>query len=281
MASERKIWPKVISAAIFILMEIAALGMLKHSGELQNIWITKASHGFAARVWGSCDNIGHYFSLKKENEALAEENYRLAETVRRYQSNMNAESAQALFDSLGVGSDFNFIPATIIKISRNKQHNYFILNKGYEDGVVPQSGVITSSGIVGIIDAVERHYAYGISFMNTGLSISARLGKGGTVGPMNWDGMTMNGAILKEIPLQSKFSQGDTVWTSGYSSIFPADIPLGVTGDSKVVNGAVNEISVSLFQDFAALKYVTIVANEGREEILYLENLEGEEEKQP
>jgi hypothetical protein len=47
-----------------------------------------------------------------------------------------------------------------------------------------------------------------------------------------------------------------------------------------VVNGAVNEIQVDLFQNFAALRYVTIVSNSGREEIMYLENLENEGEEQ-
>ena len=138
----------------------------------------------------------------------------------------------------------------------------------------PQSGVITSSGIVGIVDAVDKHYSYGMSFMNTGISISARLGNEGAVGPLTWDGITMDGAVLKEIPLQYKYSPGDTVWTSGNSMLFPPDIPLGIAGSSKVVNGAVNEIEVELFQSFAALRYVTVVSNSGREEIMYLENLE-------
>ena len=35
--------------------------------------------------------------------------------------------------SLASESEFSFIPASIVKLSRNKQHNYFILNKGSED----------------------------------------------------------------------------------------------------------------------------------------------------
>ncbi|MDO5442144.1 MAG: rod shape-determining protein MreC [Bacteroidia bacterium] len=275
--NDRKIGKKLIGAAIFILMEIAALGMLKNSGELQNIWLSKAAHGFSAKVWGQCENIRRYFLLGKENERLAEENYVLSEQLRIYKALQDSTTAKALSDGLNPSQDFTYIPASIMKISRNSQHNYFIINKGYEDGVTPQSGVITSRGIVGIIDAVERHYSYGLSFMNSGLSISARLGNEGAVGPLAWDGLSRNEAILKELPLQYKFERGDTVWTSGFSSLFPADIPLGVTGDSKVVNGAVNEINVTLFQDFSTLKFVTVVTNSGREEITYLENLEEDE----
>lgn len=257
-------------------MEVAALSMLRSSGGLQDIWISRMSHHFIAWAWGGCDNVRHYFSLDKENERLAQENFQLSLQLRSYQEQAAAAAEQVATDSLAAdaGEQFTYIPATIIKISSNKQHNYFILNKGYEDGVQPQSGVITPSGIVGIIDAVDKHYAYGMSFMNTGVSISARLSDEGSVGPLIWNGISKDGAILKEMPLQYKFEPGDTVWTSGYSSLFPAGIPLGTTGSSKVVNGAVNEINVTLFQDFSALKYVTVVSNTGREEILYLESLE-------
>lgn len=280
MADDRKIGRKLISAAIFILMEIAALGMLRNAGELQSIWLSKAAHGFSAKVWGGCENIRRYFMLRKENDKLAEENYLLSEQLRVYKALQDSTTAKALSDGLQPSQDFIYIPASILKISRNKQHNYFIINKGYEDGVTPQSGVITSSGIVGIIDAVEKNYSYGLSFMNSGLSISARLGSEGAVGPLAWNGISKDEAVLKELPLHLKFNQGDTVWTSGYSSLFPADIPLGTTGTSRIVNGAVNEINVKLFQDFSTLRFVTVVTNAGREEITYLENLEGDEQKE-
>jgi rod shape-determining protein MreC len=80
--------------------------------------------------------------------------------------------------------------------------------------------------------------------------------------------------LLKEIPLQCKFHPGDTIYTSGYSSIFPADIPLGVTGESRIVNGATNEIKIKLFQDFSTLRYVTVVTNVGAKEMEYLEKKE-------
>lgn len=279
MVDERKIWARVIGTVIFVLMEVAALSMLKHSGSLQDIWISKASHRVMAWAWGGFDSIGHYFSLKSENENLAEENARLTEALISSQERVRTAMENGLLtDTTIVFSGFEHIPASIVKVSRNKQHNFFILNKGYEEGVRPQSGVITPKGIVGIVDAVDKHYSYGLSFMNTGISISARLGDEGAVGPLTWDGISMDGAVLKEIPLQYKYSPGDTIWTSGNSMLFPPDIPLGVAGSSKVVNGAVNEIEVDLFQNFSALRYVTVVSNSGREEIMYLEKLEDGEE---
>jgi rod shape-determining protein MreC len=68
-----------------------------------------------------------------------------------------------------------------------------------------------------------------------------------------------------------EFHPGDTVYTSGFSSIFPADIPLGTAGTAKIVNGATYELEVTLFEDFAALRHVTIVDNLGRQEMTRLE----------
>ena len=105
------------------------------------------------------------------------------------------------------------------------------------------------------------------------MSISARIGKTGISGPMVWDGIHSNGALLKEIPLHFEIAAGDTVYTSGFSSIFPPDIPLGVAGESRIVNGATSEIKIRLFEDFSALRYVTIVENLGRNEMKTLEDM--------
>ena len=154
-----------------------------------------------------------------------------------------------------------------MKLSRGKQHNYIILNRGFEDGVKEKSGIITHAGVVGIVDAVSEHNAFALSLQNHDISISARLGTEGGSGILSWDGIHSNGALLKEIPLQYHYNVGDTVYTSGHSLLFPPDIPLGIAGEARVVNGATNEIKVTLFQDFSAVRYVMVVHNDALDEI--------------
>ena len=269
----------LLTAAIFILLEVAALSMVIHAGELQNIWVSRLSHGVMNTLWGSSESIRDYFSLKGQNESLAQENYRLNLQVSRLRQALSQEEDSFEIVGEGDAGEFRFIPASIVKMSRNKQHNYLILNKGYEDGVRAQSGLITSRGAIGIVDAVEKHYSYCISFMNSSFNVSTRIGSEGAVGPMSWDGHSTNKAILHEIPLQSIFAQGDTVFTSGYSSIFPPDIPLGIITGSRVQDGTMYDIYVTLLEDQAALRYVTIVDHTGRDEIISLEQLEEEEKK--
>lgn len=259
----------LINAAIFVILEIAALNMLRNNGAIQNIWISKGVHAVSSAVWGGSQSIGDYFSLRKRNDALAQENFGLM--LQLAQANVEGNHGVSRVES-GEAGNFRYTHAEIAKISNNTQHNYMIIDKGSDDGITEGSGVITGKGVVGVIDAVSGRYSYARSFKNHEMNISARLGKEGAVGPLSWDGKSSDGAILKEIPLHVQFEPGDTVFTSGFSSIFPPDIPLGSVGEAKIVNGATYEIDVTLFEDFGALRYVIIVENLGKEE---MEKLEG------
>lgn len=251
------------------------MNMLRNNGTIQNVWFSKGAHAFSATVWGGAQNVRHYFSLKKRNDALAQDNHELRIRIAELESMMaDSLSSQRNTSPEGIAGDFRYIPATIVKISNNTQHNYIIIGKGSDDGVSKGAGVITGKGAIGVIDAVGRKYSYARSFKNHEMNISARLGKKGAVGPMAWNGYSSNGAVLREIPHHVEFHNGDTVYTSGYSSIFPPDIPLGTTGDSRIVNGATYEIEINLFEDFGALRYVTVVENLGKEEIKNLEDMQ-------
>lgn len=272
MQRRRTITGTLINTAVFILLEIAALGMLRHGDSLQDLFISRAAHGFLGYFWGVSENISDYASLRTENRHLAEEILRLTETITRLEEEAAAAAACDSADyTTAWRGKYEFIPAEVIKNSVNKQHNYMIIGKGSDDGVRPQTGIITSRGVIGIVDAVSRHYSYAISFLNSDSSISARIGKDGAAGPMAWDGKGSGNALLREIPLQVKFEEGDTVYTSGFSTIFPPDIPIGRITGSRIVNGATFEIKVSLFQDFSSVRHVCLVRNRDLDEIMSLE----------
>lgn len=260
---------RFITAAIFIVLEVAALTMLNNNGRLQRTWMAKIGHGFMSGIWGTTQSIGDYFSLKKQNEKLAQENYELMVLLaqaRHQELTDSLEFETPVTDSIG---QFRFTPASVAKISNNSQHNYLIINKGSDDGIEEGFGVITRRGAIGVIDAVSENYSYARSFKNHEMSLSARLGRSGSVGTLTWDGRS--GALMKEIPHHVDIHPGDTIYTSGYSAIFPPDIPLGTTGKARIVNGATYEINITLFEDFRSLRYVTIVENIGKAEINGLE----------
>lgn len=274
MSARRKSIYSISAAVIFILMELAAAVTLSRSSSMQNIWINRASHRFLAVVWGWSDGVRDYLSLRSTNDRLALENFELERQLNYFQNLYPAEIENAVKDN--PRDQFRYVPAKIIKISRNSQHNYIIINKGSEDGIIPHSGIISRDGVVGIIDAVDKHFSYGLTLMNSKVSVSARLGRSGPVASLSWDGVHSNRALLKGIPLHYESSPGDTVYTSGISGLFPGDIPVGVVRDFRLVDGMSGEISIEMFQDFSALRYVTVAYDPYRSEIEALEKKEEE-----
>ena len=243
---------------------------MSRSSTLQDIWFNRMSHRVMGALWGGTETIRNHFNLQKQNDQLREENFRLSEELRALKDagEMLTEEAELV---KGSGSRFTYIPATVVKLSKNSSHNYIILNKGSEDGVTPQCGIITGEGVVGVVSAVGKHYSYGLTLMNPNLSISSRVGDSGVTAPLVWDGLSSNGAKLSDIAPHLSIEPGDTVRTSGFSTIFPAGIPIGTTGKTSHVDGSTIQVDVTMFQDFSNIHYVTIVRNLDRSEIEELE----------
>ncbi|MCR5351120.1 MAG: rod shape-determining protein MreC [Bacteroidales bacterium] len=266
-------------AATFILLEVAAFAFLHASSTLQNIWINRASHRTMAFLWGSGETVRSQFQLERFNRELQEENARLQERLRVYEQR---DAVQAEEDGMATPAPapaparYRYTPATVVKMSRNRTHNYIILNKGSEEGIRPYSGIISNQGVVGVVEAVDKHFSYGLTLMNPELSVGARLGRTDVVAPLVWDGHHTGRAVMRDLSPHHSVVPGDTVRTSGYSTIFPPDVPIGITGSSRLVDGSTRQIEVFLFQDFSALRYVTVVENLERGEILSLEQQEEE-----
>ena len=263
----------VIDAVIFVLLEIAAVFMLTGTRSLQDIWINRAVHRTLGAVWNGSENVRNWFGLREQNRLLAEENARMAEALRHYEGRELALEG-AVADT--VTGHWRYTPATIVEMSRNSIHNYIILDKGYADGVTPGSGIVTSDGVVGVVNAVDERFCYGITLQNALLSVSARIGHEGITAPLQWTGRHGKEAALRDLPAHLETTPGDTVWTSGFSGIYPPDIPLGVLGESRLVDGSVRECDVRLFLDFRAVRFVTIVENLDRDSISRLEGGAGE-----
>lgn len=259
----------LVSAAIFILLEVAAIAMLHSSSVLQDIWLNRASHRVSGWLWGGGNRIAGYFQLNSRNKALQEENARLAEELRKYREAQKGE--EYLSRAAATDDGFDYIFARIVKMGTNAQRNYIIVDKGLLDGVGPDCGVVTSEGVIGVIDAADDHLAYGRTLMNPSMHVSVRIGRDGVAGPLSWNGRSSRGAVLSGIPLGYKAEPGDTLWTSGYSAIFPAEIPVGVVVGSSTRSGAAQDVQVQLLQDFRALDYVTVVRNRNLRAIEALE----------
>lgn len=262
----------LLNVLVFIALEAVCLVLIANNSVVQRYKIVGGIREMQSALWQRTGEIGSYFSLKKDNSLLVQENIDLRRQLNKYEA-LSAMPDTAFVHLTGI---YSYTPADIIKSTRGKQHNYMLVNKGRRAGISEGMGVITSNGVVGLVDAVSDNYAYVTSFLNTEQSISARLTKSDHFGLMRWEGVNPHKATLTEISLNCGAAVGDTVATSGHSNIFPADIPLGIVSSVKPVSGLYLNLEIDLFQDFSSLRHVYIVANKDRNEIEMLEKGEAQ-----
>ena len=263
---------------LFIAIEAICIAMAANNGIVQQYKIVEAIREVESVFWEAGSNIKAYSQLKSINADLANHNTSLLEENIRLKRELAAVKGAQLADSLinsGLLADtsYKYDWAKVIKNSINTHHNYIVIDKGRKDGVCEDMGVITPNGVVGIIRAVGENHAFVFSFLNHKQQISAKLSNNTAFGPLAWDGDNIGYASLSEIPQHVAVAPGDTVYTSGYSSFFPADIPIGIAESSKIVNGMHRNVKVKLLQDFRLLDYVIVVKNNYFNEI---ESLSGQ-----
>jgi rod shape-determining protein MreC len=168
---------------------------------------------------------------------------------------------------------YHFFPARVVNSSVSKTENYITLNKGSLAQVAPDMGVMTAKGVVGIVMMTSPHYSVVISILNPKFQLSGKIKGSNYAGPLVWDGKDPRFTYLTKIPHHAAFHDGDTIVTSGYSSVFPAGLPIGIiAGVKKENDDSYRSVRVKLFTDMANLGEAMIVFNGFQREQLDLEN---------
>ena len=258
---------------LFLLLEGIALTLLFSHNSYQRSKYLNSSNRITGNIYQTYNSVMQYFHLTQINKNLAKENAELRLLLKNQPGIVSV--GDSLFISLGETDTLHhFTSARVINNSVNRPFNYFTLNKGSNDGIRPDQGVISTGGIVGVVTQVSASYAVGISVLNSRWSVSAKVKKNGYFGSLIWRGENYRVASLTEIPLHVNISPGDSVVTSGYSSIFPEGIMIGTIQDFSRPDGEnYYDIVVKLSTDFKSLSYVEVIENLNKPEIEELENI--------
>ena len=260
---------------VFTFFVAISLSMLfKHNPYQQHVYMTSAGK-VASSVYSVSNNITSYFNLRENNEDLNRRNADLQLEVIALREQVQRMQEEYGCDSLTLAPvlrHYDFIVARVINNSVMHPHNYITLNKGSEDGIAAEMGVIDQNGVVGVVNVVGPHAARVISLLNPNFRLSCKIKGNDSFGSLVWDGQDPQYALLEELPRHTVFQRGDTVITSGYSAVFPEGIPVGIVeqGDEKH-NENFFTLKVRLLSDFSKLNNVQVVINHDADEIRAIE----------
>ena len=261
---------------LFVILEVASFVLLfRFNNYQQSAYFTSANTVVGA-VYEVSGGISSYFHLKSVNEDLLDRNMLLEEQI----NNLEKALKERQLDSIAVNSirkmpqkDYQLFKARAIKNSLNLADNYITLDKGSSSGIHSEMGVVDGNGIVGIVYETSPSYSVVISVLNSKSNISCKIVGSDYFGYLKWEHGDSRYAYLKDLPRHAEFNLGDTVLTSGFSTVFPEGIMVGTVDDmSDSHDGLSYLLKIKLATDFGKLSDVRVIARNGQQEQKELEN---------
>ena len=237
---------------LFILLETLSLVLLFGFNDRQKEAFLTSANSISGTLYEWRSGVGQYFSLRKENAVLIQENASLRSMLYELADSQTINTARSM-------SPDGVIAARVIDNSVRKDDNYITIDKGSRDGISKGMGIYSPQGVVGVVMVAGKRYSVVLPVLNSRTSISCKVKGSDSFGFLEWNGGDPYVAQLRDMPYHSDVKPGDTIVTTGFSSVFPKDIPVGtVIYVDHSRNGYTLNIQVSLAVNMADLGWVYV-----------------------
>jgi len=249
------------SFLLFLLLFLLALFFTFQSHSYHKSKFINSANFLSGGIYSSTNSISQYFGLKDKNAILIEENNYL-------RSLLHNTKIEDTTHKDSIATKYKIVPATVSKNSYAQTNNYLLIDEGEDKGIQKDFGVISSKGIIGIVDNTSSGYARVQSILNTNSKINAQLKKTNHYGTLEWNTKSPGQVQLVDIEKIAPLVIGDTIITGGKSTIFPKGILIG-TVTSFELDAAEDfyEVEIQLFNDMTNIGHVYVIENKDSEQI--------------
>lgn len=257
---------------VFLILEVVSMVLLFQYNSYQgSAWFSSAN-AVTGKLYEWDANVETFFSLTKVNQELTQRNAYLEQEVQKLADSLVSVTKDSSIyhrDQFALLRNYRLIPAKVVANSVDKPGNLMTIDKGSADGIHKDMGVISGTGVVGIVYLVAEHYAIVIPVLNTKSNISCMIQNRGYFGYLRWKGGVSDLAYLEEVPRHAHFKLGDYVVTSGYSAVFPPGVRVGrILHVFNSADGLSYRVQLRLSTDFARLRDVCVIDDAAMKERL-------------
>ena len=257
---------------VFLILEVVSMVLLFQYNSYQgSAWFSSAN-AVTGKLYEWDANVETFFSLTKVNQELTQRNAYLEQEVQKLSDSLVSVTKDSSIyhrDQFALLRNYRLIPAKVVANSVDKPGNLMTIDKGSADGIHKDMGVISGTGVVGIVYLVAEHYAIVIPVLNTKSNISCMIQNRGYFGYLRWKGGVSDLAYLEEVPRHTHFKLGDYVVTSGYSAVFPPGVRVGrILHVFNSADGLSYRVQLRLSTDFARLRDVCVIEDAAMKERL-------------
>lgn len=252
---------------LFLILEVVCITLLLNNLPYHRRLLVSIGNSISGKFHVISSNYKSYLSLAEENEKLLTQNKQLLSLLYKRNDSITDSIAYKNFILDTIAQDtsqyiYNFIPARVINNSIYHTHNYLIIDKGRKHGLKKDMGVICENGIVGKIANVSNNYSSVISMLHPYSIISARFIDNQHIANVHWDAKNYRFGLVKDIPFHLELKKGDTLVTSGFSNVYPANIMIGTIEEIIECNSEMfNTAKIRFSTNFSSIQNVYVVEN--------------------
>jgi rod shape-determining protein MreC len=238
--------------AIFLGLEIVCAWLIVNYNRRYNASFLNSSNTTVASISQTSNDVSEYFRLDKVNAQLMEENTLLENQLRKLTTDKGA-----YIDTI---SQFQVIGAKVINSTFDRNLNFLTIKAGKKDSLKAGMGVISAFGVVGQIKSVSENFATVYSLLHPNLLVSSKIKRTDTKCTIQWDQEDYAHASLKYVPRHIKLNIGDSIVTSGFNSVFPENIAVGVVEEFSLdEHMTFYNAKIKLATDFTSLYHVFVI----------------------
>lgn len=245
---------------VFLILQIAALSSYFSVMSFPRTKFFNSSTAVTGTLLSWERNVTKYLHLDEANVILQAENVALEHRI--VDNYISIDTNTAIINDTVRRLSFERIPATVINSSHSHANNYFTINAGSIKGIKKKMGVVSSTGIVGIVYDVSENFAIVKSVLTNDINITAFIDKSNSHGLIKYDGKNPRNVSLTGFSNDIDVEIGAEVLARGSGGYFPQGEPIGVVEKLEPVEGQPRwDITVKLNQDMRKLRYVYIIKN--------------------
>ncbi len=262
---------------LFFILQGVAFSLIFAYSNYHRTSFVNGSGEFVGWFYNLRTAVTEPFTIREANDQLAAENAELRQALPISYRKMG--NGQLIIDSVSLEQEFEYMSARVIDISLSRARNFIMLDKGANDGIEKEMGVISTQGIVGFVYDATAHYSLVIPIQSDLFSTSVKLGGTNDFGVLRWEGGDPMVANVYGISASRTISKGDRVLTKGASARFPEGVEVGTVRDYRLDPGNSDyTIRIDLTTNFRKLYNIYVIRALFVQEIDSLkQHMEGEE----
>ena len=251
---------------LFLIIEGIAVWSYATATPYTESKILARTSALGSAVSGAITDVRNFVSLPEENERLTQRIALLEQELQLRDVALAAgERYEPIVDS--VDAKFKYHPAGVVAMTTNRRHNYIVLDRGAEDGIRKDMGVITPDReFVGTVVSCSEQYSVVMPLLNARFKIGGRLVESDYVCSIYWNGGSRYEVTAIEISKYAEPRKGMVVNVE--SDRLPSDVIIGTIEESEI-NASKSAYSAELriAADMQRLSNLLVVENSDQREL--------------